>query len=59
MAKPSRGQDAHRDTPARALPQVRVLLPDGRVTGRLVRRWQTGDGTRVTPWATKRRNANM
>ncbi|MFD3484902.1 DUF6233 domain-containing protein [Streptomyces sp. NPDC058665] len=47
MAQSSRGQDAHRDTPAGALPQVRVLLPDGRVTGRLVRRWQAGDGTWV------------
>lgn len=39
------------DAPARALPPVGVLLPDGRTTGqpvqvlgRLVRRWQTGDG---------------
>ncbi|MFD9302186.1 hypothetical protein ACFWCB_05725 [Streptomyces sp. NPDC060048] len=34
---------ARRHSPAR-LPPVRVLLPDGEVGGRLVRRWQTDTG---------------
>ncbi|MFD3519972.1 hypothetical protein [Streptomyces sp. NPDC058653] len=45
MTHTPRGQDTpHRSTPTGALPPLRVLLPDGRVTGRLVRRWQTSTG---------------
>ncbi|GGK32016.1 hypothetical protein GCM10011583_74730 [Streptomyces camponoticapitis] len=39
--------DPQVDASADALPPVRVLLPDGRVTGQLARRWQTRAGTWV------------
>lgn len=45
MAQSSRGKAASRNDAGGALPPIDVLLPDGRVSGHLVRRWQTRGGT--------------
>lgn len=37
----------HHNIPAGDLPQVRVLFPDGRLSGWLARRWRAADGTWV------------